>query len=78
MRKLAIISLAHVLKGSYFHTGFKCLSVAVKSDNNLTNNSVLGESILSMMKLTVVLINVVTFRSISCVGELQKNKTCLS
>ena len=65
MRKLAIISLAHVLKGSYFHTGFKCLSEAVKSDNNLTNNSVLGESILSMMKLTVVSINVVTFRNIS-------------
>ena len=58
MRKLAIISLAHVLKGSYFHTGFKCLSEAVKSDNNLTNNSLLGKFILSIdvnIKITVFL-----------------------
>ena len=59
MRKLAIISLAHVLKGSYFHTCFKCLSEAVKSDNNLTNNSVLGEFVLSMIKLTDLSIIVV-------------------
>ena len=46
MRKLAIISLAHVLKGSYLYTGFKYLSKPLKSDNHLTISSAKGVLIL--------------------------------